>query len=324
MAKRPTGFGKASKEKKLKHEEPPAENSAELNIELTGDVDDEELAEVYGLYTKLQEERDPKIARGLIHECDQMLRTRDSQNQGLPDKFHVVYGGALLTLADPAHEEEHKQFRDVGVERINVGLTSANEETVALAVRELLQYVHTQVQNGELTSAGQKILKHAISLLKKRQARPHIELGRAAVSLLQILDDMNAAELDGAAQVAFDVLNAQIAANDAETKRWGHKGLGQYFLNLAAPALEEEDPEDTGELKEQIKNAVSHLKHALSDSDQETYVMLAETLLELAGLTEVEDEEEKLYAEALKHLKKARLLGNDGLNEVIDSLESGE
>lgn len=333
VAKRPAGFGKATKVKKQK--QPSPEEEAELHIDLLPDVDDEELAEIYGLYGKLQEERDPRIARGIVHECDQLLRARDEQNRGLPPKFHIVYGGALLTLADPSlSKEEHKEFRDAGVARLNKGIESNEDEVFGLASLELIQFAHTQINEKKagLSTAGRKLLDYAVNLLKLRGTKQNKELGRAAHRLLLLSDELK--DEQTAIDIAHKVLTSQVASNDNATKAWGHKGLGYYYMMLAAPLVDAMQDEEEGlsslneeashRLKQNLASALGHLRQGVFDEDQESHVMLAETLLQWAEFVENEEEEKDVYEEALKHLKKARMLGNEGLNEIIDSIENPE
>lgn len=329
-AKRPAGFGKASKIKKQKQ---PSEEEAELHIELLPEIDDEELAEIYGLYGKLQEERDPRIARGIVHECNQLLRSRDEQNKMMPPKFHIVYGGALLTLAQPdLSKEEHRGFRDAGVERLNKGIESNEDEIVGLASLELIYFVHTQIseKKAELSNPGRKLLDYAVNLLDRRATNKNIELARAAHRLLLLSDELKNEKY--AIEVAHKVLASQVASSDKTTQNWAHKGLGHYYMILAGPSINKSQDEENGlssltetesnQLKQHLASALDHLRLGVTDEDQESHVMLAETLLQWTEFMEDEKDEADVYQEALKHLKMARMLGNDGLNEIIDCIEN--
>lgn len=346
MGKRLQGLGKVSKSKKTKVEDTKPEDSGpepepELHIDLQ-DEEDEELAEVYGLYSKLKADRDPRIARGLVHESNELLRSRDEKNKELPAMFHVAYAGGLFTLAT-----EDKSFADAAFERLDAGLAIASSDSTdvfGVAVFELVQYAHTQVDHdkkAKLSKNGLKAFNQAIDLLTKYKSSDDVELARAVALLVGLLEDTHL-------EVDLPILESFTNSADPESKRLGNKCLGQLLVNKLEPKLalfegeesdedededESDDEEDSkdenddkkpdvdpklvAEVKEELEKAIDYLKYATSDLDPDTYVILAETYL---SLDEV-DEDKDYNEEALKLLKKARMLGVEDLQEMIDSLE---
>lgn len=344
MGKRLQGLGKVSKSKKTKVEDTKPENSTpepepEVHIELQ-DEEDEELAEVYGLYSKLKADRDPRLARGLVHESNELLRSRDEKNKELPAMFHVVYAGGLLTLAT-----EDKSFAEAAFERLNTGLSAAgpkDTDVIGIAVFELIQYAHTQVdldKKAKLSKNGSKAFNQAIDLLTEYKSSDDVELARAVALLVGLLEDTQL-------EVDLPILKSFEKSSDPESKRLGNKCLGQLLVNKLEPKLEllggeeseedededddeedndednddkkpEVDPKLVAEIKDELEKAIKYLKHATSDLDPDTYVILAETYL---SLDEV-DEDKDYNEEALKLLKKARMLGVEDLQDTIDSLE---
>ncbi|ANB15817.1 Ett1p [Sugiyamaella lignohabitans] len=132
---------------------------------------------------------------------------------------------------------------------------------------------------------------------------------------------------------------------------WANRGMGQYYLALAAPLLaklddgadedededdsedEDEDEDDNDEsialspeelqsAKDLVQKAVDYLFKAESDDDPETYTVVAEALISLANLFEVEsDDQRRLYSQAVLRLRKAQRLGFGSYQELIADLE---
>lgn len=319
--KRGVPFGKASKEKRSK---PEAEEEAqpELEIELDETVADEELAEVFGLFAKLQEQRDPRVARGLVHECDRLLRERDSKGETLPPLFHVAYASALLRLSDPTvSEEEAEGLQRAGLERLDTGIDALGDDlaVAGIAAQELVQFLHTQVENAKLSPASATLVDKVVALLKRGV---HAEIAKAAFQFVQLTDELE--DLEQTPEVV-KVLEAHAAAEQDETARlWAHRGLGSQLLNDAARA--DSAAEEAGKVpREILDTAIEHLRQGVSETDAQSHVLLAEALLQLGGVLEEETEDadvSEVYAEALRHLKKAQLLGHEDLREVIESLEA--
>lgn len=317
-------FGKASKEKRTKPQT-EEEVKPEIEIEIDGDVDDEELSEVYGLFAKLQSERDPKIARGLIHECDRLLRERDEKDLTLPSKFHVVYAGSLLSLADPAIiDNQADEFRAAGLERIAIGLESLEEDTESaivsgIAAQEIIQFLHTQIEEGKVKTESKSWLSKAVDLIKSKTVNS--EIAKAAFKFVQLLEDLN--PVDETDDV-IDVLKTHKESDDDATKSWANCALGTFYLNKAAQS--DSSAESVDDINKDILNqAITHLRDGLNDENTQSFVMLAEGLLQLAGVIEEEEDSTEdvgeVYSEALRHLKKAQLLGHEDLREIIESLE---
>lgn len=323
--KRGVPFGKASKEKKNKPE-PEEQAVPELEIELEEELDDEELSEVYGLFSKLQEERDSRIARGLVHECDRLLRARDEKGEVLPPRFHVAYAGALLTLCDPSNTEtESEGLEKAGLERLDTGIEQLNEDlfSAGIAAQELVQFLHTRSENGKLADTHVPLVNKTVELLAKGI---DTEIAKAAFQFIQLKDEID--ELEQTRQVV-NILDKHAESSDLVTKSWAHRGLGSHLLNESAQA--DTTADDANKVsKKTVENAIEHLQKGLHESSSQSYVLLAEAQLQLAGLLEEMEEDnadkevEEIYADALRNLKKAQLLGHEGLRDVIESLEEDE
>lgn len=145
---------------------------------------------------------------------------------------------------------------------------------------------------------------------------------------LQILDKVPTSK--GKAKVAED------ADNLLKITERANRGIGEYYLAVAAPMLsqfenaQDEDNEDSEplsdkeltELKSIMGKAVESLLIAEDEEDGETLVMIAEAQISLANLYDTDSEEQKgLYSEAIIRLKKAQRLGFGSYQELISELE---
>lgn len=344
MGKRPIGLGQAAKNKRKKVEPQDSKESKDssldeatpnLEIELPEeDSADEELAEVYGLFNKLRSDQDPqeqlKLARAVVHEADSLLRAREK----LPAKGHVVYGISLLKIAsfpnDDA-EEKPEDFRKAGMERMDVGLTTADVKVRALAASGLVEDADNQMA---ASSDKDKVLDEVLKVVEKARSLITEADGNEVQALNQLLafsgslDIFNSSKAKELMEFCYPRLKELANSASDATKRLANKGLGSYYLYKATPVLEKvEDEEEPSEAEiedaeKALSAAVSHFEQAIEESDPDSHVRLGETLLNLGNLQENEsDQQDMSYAKALKSLKTAKLLGVDGLDELIESLE---
>ncbi|KAJ3213263.1 inhibitor of Brome mosaic virus [Dinochytrium kinnereticum] len=158
MKKRPGGLKQAAaaasvdqaqeapkKKLKLSGKDGSAEDTIQVPIAAGSDDDNvNEFAELKAIFdsalSKLGEgdaEEGSMLLRGVIHECDRILRVRDSADstdglEPLTWEFHFIYGSALyklglLTMNDDEEEEKGDDestlaFLDAAVERFETGL----------------------------------------------------------------------------------------------------------------------------------------------------------------------------------------------------------
>lgn len=346
MGKRPLGLGQAAKLKKKKTESqdtnkevkentPAEEATPNIEIELPEDTTaDEELAEIYGLFNKLHTDDDPqeqlKLARGIVHEADSLLRAREQ----LPAKGHVVYGAALLAIAAFQNEdskEKPEDFRKVGLERMDIGLENADTGVKALAALSLIEDADNQMAaaSDKKKAVGDvlKSIDKAVSLLAGSDGS-QVEALNRLLEFAGSLDTLNHAKAQEFMEFCHPRLTQLAKITTDKTQRLAHKGLGFYELSKSTPVLEriedEEEPSDDeiDIAAEALSSAVAHFEAALEESDPDSYVRLGETLLNLGNLQENESEQQDAtYAKAVKNIKTAKLLGADGLDELIEDLE---
>ncbi|KAJ3032686.1 hypothetical protein HDV00_007206 [Rhizophlyctis rosea] len=168
--KRPRGLKKAmtdskNKRAKVKTDAPPPaaveapEVSDEATIALEGAEDGDEVSELKSMYEiafakQGKGERDEALMlfRGVIHECDKLLRQRDGAlpesaqsdssstettttkpSTSFPSKFYLVYSNALERLGlladtDEAASEEWPKYLEAAAERLQWGLENATEQ----------------------------------------------------------------------------------------------------------------------------------------------------------------------------------------------------
>ena len=69
-----------------------------------------------------------------------------------------------------------------------------------------------------------------------------------------------------------------------------------------------------------ITKALDYLKQAKDEEDPETWVSIAEAMISLGNLYEVDKEQEDLYLEAEKILKRANNVTNGKFQEELDNL----
>ncbi|KAG5356151.1 Enhancer of translation termination 1 [Yarrowia sp. B02] len=374
MAKRPLGLNKANKSKKKKldgEEKPekaatkeisPENDDSEPAPQLTLDADEEDdMGQLESLYTNwTSSERDsPRLLHGVIHECDSLLQK--AKGEGLPARFHEIYGASLLDLAGFAEKkkpvkkkkvksedvaaETSDMFVDAALERVETGLEQYPEDAGLLFVksRALKQDIDEKmsaVANDERKATAKKMIAQLNAILEVfKQAQKHAST--VTPDQLDVVEEL--IELSGALQgvvkmsdiadttlVACEKLYNEIleSEKDEKTVQKAHRGVGTCKMIIADSLLDlldedDEDNDDTVKLaKKNLKSAIEHFQKSETDEDGEFMVTLAETMIQYGNLFETESEEQKKwYGEAVKRLRQAQRMGVGKYDEMILELE---
>lgn len=313
MAKRPLGLNKANKSKKKKVAEEPVEKPVEKDISpeddsaepapaITLDADEEDdMGQLESLYKNwTSSERDsPRLLHGVIHECDSLLQK--NKGEGLPARFHEIYGASLLDLAgfaekkkivkkkkvksDDVAPETSDMFVDAALERVETGLEQYPEDAGLLFVkaRALKQdidekmYIVSKEERKETAKKMIKQLNVILDVFKQAQKQA------STVTPLQLDVVEELIELSGALEsvvkqsdiaettlVACETLYNEILASekDENTIKKAHRGVGTCKMIIADSLLDlldddEEDEEDEEDNKDTVKLAKKNLKSAI-------------------------------------------------------------
>lgn len=378
MGKRPLGLAKAAKFKEKKQkttdEAPASENPSldkenALNIAVDETTDDNDLAEIYGLYNEFEKssKANPKMALGLVHECDSLLRERKK----LPAKFHFVYGSALLTISsfqdDEAGEGESPgDFIEAAIDRLDVGLSEDENYTPlkvmkavakVLKVGELLRKVQDPEGKARVVEKNLKDLQSSKALLDEvrkgntNDGLTQVKMAEAILTLQLFAVSLEVLPLKkGATNFVEEISNWTskvwkdlVACDNPSVQNVAYQGLGETHLSKANGVLQrleaEVDEEDEGSddsdsddpiifskdaefVRKELNSAIENLQKVAKDDAPTIYAQIAEAKISIGNLTKNKSSEQnKLYADAVKLLKKAQRLGAGDYHELIDSLE---
>lgn len=373
MPKRPLGLAKAFKLKKLRQkQERTHETDPNVDAEQTGfavtdvkpslevDLDsepeiDEELAELYGLFSKMESiENDndvQKLSRGIIHEADAILRSR----KDLPARFHLVYGLALLAQSkyqDVPRDDANSSaaFIKAALERLDTGLEVEKMAGLCAAkALALVEQLDNEMRNSgpdrclETFVNGKHLIEQAQTLAGEAASAPDEVLTRALESITGFaasLDSLEQTEeVKDTRKRVFQWIPSQwkglLDAGDNALQSRAKKGLGEYYLAIAAPLLDQiedvKDNEDAGDdgndavveqAKAALTSAIGYLDDTLSKTKPESYVEAAEAHISLGNLLENDSpEQQKCYSRAVRLLKKAQHLGAGSFQDLIETLE---
>lgn len=378
MGKRPLGLAKAAKFKEKKQkttdETPASENPSldkenALNIAVDETTDDNDLAEIYGLYNEFEKssKANPKMALGLVHECDSLLRERKK----LPAKFHFVYGSALLTISsfqddDAGEGESPGDFIEAAIDRLDVGLSEDENYTPlkvmkavakVLKVGELLRKVQDPEAKARVVEKNLKDLQSSKALLDEvrkcntNDSLTQVKMAEAILTLQLFAVSLEVLPLKkGAANFVDEISNWTskvwkdlVAGENPSVQNVAYQGLGETHLSKANGVLQrleaEVDEEDEGSddsdsddpiiftkdaefVRKELNSAIENLQKVAKDDAPTIYAQIAEAKISIGNLTKNKSsEQDKLYADAVKLLKKAQRLGAGDYHELIDSLE---
>ncbi|KAK9389177.1 negative regulator of Ofd1/Enhancer of translation termination 1 [Lipomyces mesembrius] len=134
-----------------------------------------------------------------------------------------------------------------------------------------------------------------------------------------------------------------VQLHDAPEDKFLHRGLGEFYLARAYPYVAtvesqfEEDNSDSEDedldrqpstialeqAKQFLSKSLEHLYAAESEKDDGAFLaVIAEAQISLANLESEEDKQDKLYAEAIKRLRKAQELGAGDFTDMINELQN--
>ncbi|KAJ1653704.1 hypothetical protein IWQ61_006229 [Dispira simplex] len=272
------------------------EESNQINIplELPEGADDlEELRHIYDAAfatLKTDSEYATVLFRGVIHECDRLLRLQAEQTSssttGLPPAFYWIYGMALFCLSELTKDEDVLGFLELAEEHFNHGLElveSASPSTRAKydEVGERLQLIDIQ------------------SRLTLACAKTRISQARILATQDMVKSAKTRSWLMSSAVEGFNTLIDQARQQGSEEMRLA--GIPWLMQKMGLIQSYTELLQDQTEVYELLQPGIEQLKNVLSDNADNpklwnslglSYWSLARFYLDQAEDDEEEEDEE--------------------------------
>ncbi|KAJ3103198.1 inhibitor of Brome mosaic virus [Phlyctochytrium planicorne] len=376
--RKPGGLKKASSNASAASEEPNVPiKKAKLDIEgakedgtitvpimTEGDEEENDFLELRALYEtslgKLGEgaaEEGAMLLRGVIHECDRMLRARDNAEtnndlEPLTWEFHFIYGSSLFRLGLLGMEEESEEtsgeetplaFLDAAIDRFEAGLEEeSGKESWTLHQclgRVLFEKANILVQSktpdsvGDLVSRGLECFEKTISLLPSESKEEEL-IGLADIVLLHAESDTSEWEKhDKLWELARGWLDNVLKENPKSYEALRSKGSsGLIRANFILESAEGGDSEHMDELEGAIDDALFNLTEARTlggeKDDVRLLKLLGETYVNKGNLLDERNETDDAndaYKAAVDCFKKVESLDSTALpNQFEEFIKSWE
>jgi tetratricopeptide (TPR) repeat protein len=327
--KRPLGLKKQEPNKKAKEEE--------IIVHLEGKDDMDELEQLYKQAYELlntNEEQARLLFRGVVHECDKMVRIFNDQVEEteqfkqlkaewkeLPPDFYLIYGNGLyyLSLLDT---KENIGFLELGLDMIERALETKDTEEIHHAKSRIL------IQLASLSDSQEKL-----EMFKKQMMKPFekTDLYLELCHHCHRFADTIASFEDKKEWILMNQKNWQKVIAKDEDNTSALIGLGNGYLSLADEMIQLlEDGTLVNELKVQkyLEQALDSFKKALDitlrreENPTQLYLLLGETQVHLGNLLDQDDEEspESLghYKQAVDSFQRVQSLDKDALPEQFE------
>ncbi|KAI9499152.1 nuclear pore complex subunit Nro1-domain-containing protein [Zychaea mexicana] len=360
---------KAAKKAKV-DEEPANTNNAQTVVIDKEVEEGDEIGEASALLESALEkaEKDSagalQLLRGTVHECDRILRNWPENEARPPPKFYLTYGSALYELGRLTEDEDFEPFLEAAEERLQDGLDHFEELTekdehieTAEKIRIALAKVWIAKAAGSINDVKDDIPElatRALDALDKALGGSANLSTAATIELASIVQ--NHGDLYGSleSQSKFrdwaEKLLQRVLKDEPDNAR-AHSELGLGKLSLANYWLEqadeqqgeEDDDEDEPkkELSKEEQNAFDAITEAKRYFEQaltkagdqaapQSFADMAEACLNEANLVLSEEEQNKLYQDAVKHIKDAKSIAEknsvqynlpDGLQSFLEEWE---
>jgi hypothetical protein len=331
--KRPLGLKKQEPNKKQKEEE--------IVVHLEGKDDLEELEQLYQqAYEQLSsdEEQARLLFRGVIHECDKMVRIFNDQVEEteqfkklkaewkeLPSNFYLTYGNGLyyLSLLDT---KDQIGFLELGLDMMEKALEKEDREDIQHAKSRIL-----------IQLATLKGSKDILELFKTQMTKPFTKIDlflELCHHAHRHADGIESFE-DKKEWILINQKNWEKVLAKEEDNTSALIGLGNGHLSLADEMIQLlEEGSDVNELKIQkyLEQALESFRKALhvtlklEENPTQLYLLLGETQVHLGNLLDKDEEEspESLfyYKQAVDSFQKVQSLDKDALPEQFEEFLS--
>ncbi|KAJ3322912.1 hypothetical protein HDV06_002571 [Boothiomyces sp. JEL0866] len=346
--KRARGLKKSKEsQKKVKTEEET------VVLEIHGQNDLEELEQLFtSALAQLDEDNAEQavlLFRGVVHECDKMLRVR---KEGVPDatdeekavieesikncpvlpySFYVTYANGLyyLSLVEDISNKDKIGLLEHGLELLEQAEELEKHESIPhSACRLILQ--KSILKNEPIPK---EFNKHVEQILASKNIPNMLEIFQLSNGYTDILESPEE-------KIKWTELNAKnwqkVVKLDQENEKC-FIGLGNCFLGLADDLIQLQ--EDSANVKNEqvvpyLQKAINAFKEAVqiqskkTDLEKSTQInlllFLGESLVNMGNLTDIDDEEadnsesQKHYAEAVETFEKVLELDSAALPEHFE------
>ncbi|KAI9278754.1 nuclear pore complex subunit Nro1-domain-containing protein [Phascolomyces articulosus] len=308
-----------------------------------------------------------QLLRGTVHESDRILRNWPENETRPPPKFYLTYGSALYELGRLTEDEEFEPFLEAAEERLQDGLdrfeelTEKDEQSVDTAdkTRIAMAKVWIAKASGAVNDANDDIPELATRALDTLDKALNGSVKLTTTSMVELASIVqNHGDLYGSLESqnkfrdwAEKLLQRVLKDEPDNTRALSELGLGKlslanYWLEQADEQGEDDEDEEKEEQEkkelskeeqnafEAITEAKKYFEQALTkagdNATPQTFADLAEACLNEANLVLSEDEQNKLYQVAVKHIKDAKSTAEknslqynlpDGLQSFLEEWE---
>ncbi|KAH8547978.1 nuclear pore complex subunit Nro1-domain-containing protein [Umbelopsis sp. PMI_123] len=293
------------------------------------------------------------LLRGTIHECDRILRNWESKEQ-IPATFHLTYGSALFDLGTMLNDKDLDSYLEAAKERLEIGfdqlkdietLDESDKKTEAklrIAMAKLI-LSNARASPADADGNGKEVhssilqgldrLKQAVAsdLLLKDEVLEVINIAQTNADFQDVLENLQ--PLNDWAKEQYTTILQDDEDNVVALSGMGncHLTVANYWLGKAD--TEDEDESDTKtELKEeetkaaeQLRKGIDYYKRVLSvpeidlEVKGDNTINLGEALINLANVTIDEEEQQKIYQEAVTLLSEFKEQTGVELPEGLDN-----